>query len=202
MMARKGSIWNRPLSTLGRGERIRLVLIVLSPVILVFAGIAVFVVVQIRNAVPAQLVKALGPACRGEPVPVAADATGSAPWRIIVLDGAGHVIGTGGTNSWTNEVAQWRATKVENAALVACVDREDVLIETCTYTGGTGVKRYADHAHVRVMAARTGEQVDVFDLSADPANCSEKIGVASAIDLHGSLNFATLSARLATYATP
>ena len=170
-MVRKVDLWKRPPSTLRRGERIRLLLIVLSPVILMFAAIAAVLVVSIHNAVPAQLIKAVGPACRGAPVAGAADATGSAARRIIVLNGEGHRIGAGGTRSWTNKTAQWRGSKVNNTALVACVDRENVLIETCSYTGGTHVRRYADHAHVRVIAARTGEQVDVFDLSADPHSC-------------------------------
>ena len=139
--------------------------------------------------------EALQPACRREPVSGAPDATGPAPLRIVVLGNDGERI------DWTGHEADWRATRVEDAALVACVERDYTVVETCDYTGGSDVTRYINVVQVRVVAARTGETLGSFTLNGpEPRACeySEKKGVTR---LDGEdVPFETVSVRLATYA--
>jgi len=166
--------------------------------VLAVAGLAADVVWYRARTDP--LVAALGPACRGEPVADAADATAPAPLRIVVLGDDGERLSWSETGMTTGNYADWSTATVQDAALVACVDRKDVLIESCSYTG-SDVDRYADVAQVRVIAARTGKQVGAFELRAEPRECAQTED-QNLRRLNGSLSFDTLSASLAKYAAP
>ena len=141
------------------------------------------------------LVETLGPVCRGEPVPNAGDPTGPGARQIVVLGNDGERV------DWTDDEADWRATRAEDAALVVCVDRHDDLVETCGYTGGPSVSRYQEVIRARVVSARTGELADSFQLTGTAPHACRSSELQSVTRIDGeAVPFADLSARLATYA--
>jgi hypothetical protein len=161
-------------------------------VICVVGLVAAFVWVRFQED---PLREALQPVCRGELVSGAAEAIGSAPLRIVVLGNDGERI------DWTGHEADWRASGVGDAALVACVERDDTVIETCSYRGGSDVTRYIDVVRVRVVAARTGATLGSFTLNGPEPRACEYSEKKSVTRIDGDdVPFETLSARLATYA--
>lgn len=141
------------------------------------------------------LVKTLGAACRGTAVAAAPSPAGAR--RIVVLDDRGHRI------DWTTTDAAWRAEKVTEADLVACVDRTEETVETCTYRPLTGVAttnidRVEEVLTVRMVEARTAAEVGRFELRGTPRAC-KKVEEQGQGDLHGHVAFATFAEALAPY---
>lgn len=148
-----------------------------------------------------ELVADLGPACRGEGVARAASADAPPPLKIVVLDDRGEGI------DWTGEDAEWRMTEAQNAALVACVGHREKLIETCEYQNirrpglvSHAVRRFTDILTVRVVAARTGDQLRSFQLRDAPRACREKES-SETDELHGAVTFEQLAKDLEVDAT-
>lgn len=142
------------------------------------------------------LVKALGAACRGQAVD-AAPAPGGVR-RILVLDDRGHKI------DWTTLHAPWRAEKVADADLVACLQRNEERVETCTYrstTGGvatTSFDRVEEVLVVRVVETSTANPVGQFELRGTPRECKE-VEKQGQGDLHGHVAFDVFSKALTPF---
>ena len=139
------------------------------------------------NVRQSPLAATLAPACRGDAVPRAAGATGG-DRKVVVLDVAGK------ETRWTHRDASWRADKVGDASLVACVGRQDVSLEVCQYAGvasprHTFVERFAEVVTVRLVVARTGKNLAEFELRAEPRAC-RKVEVEGRGNLHGRVSFA------------
>lgn len=141
------------------------------------------------------IVTALGAACRGDGVAAAPAPAGAR--RVVVLDDRGH------KDDWTTADAAWRAGKVAEADLVACVERAEEILETCTYRPLTGVAttsfdRVEEVLAVRVVEARTATEVGRFELRGTPRACrkTEEQGQG---DLHGHVALAALTRALAPY---
>lgn len=143
------------------------------------------------------LVHALGPACRGEPVPEAPVPGGAR--KVVVVGDDGRSI------DWSATSAAWRAVKVGEADLVACVDRQDVSLEVCSYRAVPAgpvqsIERFQQVLTVRVVAAHTAEEVGTFTVTADPRAC-RKVETSGQGDLHGHVSFTAFSAELETIRT-
>jgi hypothetical protein len=141
------------------------------------------------------LVKALGAACRGHGVAAAPVPAGTR--RIVVLDDRGRKV------DWTTTNAPWRAERVSEADLVACVARAEEVLETCTYrpvTGGPAhsIDRYEEVLTVRVVQTHTADPVGQFELRGSPRAC-KKVEKASPGDLHGHVALTALTKALAPY---
>jgi len=113
----------------------------------------------IRLQARADILKALGPACRGQAVAEAAEVAGDAP-RLLVLGGP-----KGGVSPLSPKPAElnWEPMAARFGQLVACVEEEEaVTVELCQYflTGsgapGRPTRRLRFERRVRVVAARTG----------------------------------------------
>jgi uncharacterized protein YjbI with pentapeptide repeats len=113
----------------------------------------------IRLQARADILKVLGPACRGQAV---ADAAEVAPGgrRLLVLGGA-----SGGASPLSAKPAElkWEPMAARFGQLVACVDQEEAItVEVCQYfvTGsgapGPPTRRLRYERRVRVVEARTG----------------------------------------------
>lgn len=140
--------------------------------------------------------RAMSPVCQGTAVPEAGPFVKGdpGPYHLIVLDQ------DGGKNRFTGLEADWRADTAEDTELVACVREQTVLLETCSYTGGSKIERYKNVLAVKVLEAREGRKIGSFRLADSPGECplqTEKQGTSR---LEGEVSFDALSERLRFYA--
>jgi hypothetical protein len=136
--------------------------------------------------------RSVAAACEGKGVPEAGAFSRQrpGPYHIYLLDEEG------GRSSYTGTSADWSADTVEDTELVACINDELVLIQTCSYTGGARLERKKNVLHVRVVVARTGHKIGSFDLTDVPGRCPQANPPSS---LDGEVAFETLSEKLQPY---
>jgi hypothetical protein len=158
--------WIPLLRRIGEDGRARVAI-----VLWLVAGTGIVYAVHDAAVRPLRLVEAgLASVCTGTAVPEAGSALAGKSNHVVVLDA------TGGQHPWSLYVELgWRPATVADAELVACVARDDASasIEVCTYRGGPDVTRYVVSRDVRVVAARTGEEVAAFTVSHSPRACAQ-----------------------------
>jgi len=132
---------------------------------------------------------AVAPVCRGQTVAEAGPYRGNGPFHAVIAGDRGRQI------AWSTRDAPWRAETVADTELVACVAQQYDLIQTCPYIGGSDIDRYGTTVRVRVLAARSGRQVESFELTAQPRACrySEPMSLTR---LEGEVPFRQVSRQL------
>ncbi len=96
--------------------------------------------------------------CQGTAVPEAAE---------YIYNHAPHPVVSGGDYPFSLPEA-WQPRTITNAELVLCLQEEERLIESCDYQGGATYKRYAYYLTVRLLEAKSAEQVASFTLEGLP----------------------------------
>jgi len=142
---------------------------------------------------PENVVATLARACRGTGVEAAGAYRGAGPFHLVVVGNDGRHI------PWSDRAARWRADEVADTELVACIQRQSTLIETCPYIGGSDIDRYRTDVNVRVVTARTAQPVTSFSLSADPRQC-QATEFVSTVRLDGEVPFNQVGQRLSQLA--
>jgi len=70
----------------------------------------------------------------------------------------------------------WHPAEIQSLQLVACVTENDRLIDVCSYTDGTTIRRYQCGKNIKLVEARTGKPVAVDTLLGPmPWPCAEVI---------------------------
>lgn len=131
------------------------------------------------------------PACAGEAVPAARayQAGDDTSHRIFLV---APVYGGYGTGTW-------RAKTVSEADLIACLDEQTVVVETCHYQLGVEVERRKPVATVDLRIARSGELLasETFDGTAEA--CPPEVPVGQRV-IHGDPPSAVVDEWLAGFA--
>lgn len=170
----------------------------LLAIVLAGGGLVGYVQANVVSQRPSmQLTAALGPACRGQPVPGAghADPSGAKINHMVVLDteGSEHV--------WTGyPPIEWRPAAVDDADYVACVSAKEArtVIEVCTYSNGSDITRYAATRLVRIIEALTGVEVDHYTLKGEPRRCGQT-EQRDLTELEGDVTWEMLAAKCAEW---
>ena len=150
-----------------------------------------------RLAVGIDVMNAASQACKGLPVPAAAEYPGNTGLHPIVLTNS-----LGGWHNSTNTLPQaWKPGSVRDLQLVACITEEDsIVIQTCTYSSNGKFKRYRAWIEIRIVAARTGELVMELKVEGDdPSACPEQI---SSSGTHSTVGLVDLNEALAPFVVP
>jgi hypothetical protein len=146
----------------------------------------------------AEAVEAVHAACLGTAIPAAGvlRSDGVAPNHVVVLDQAGA------TMEWTGSTDDtWESQSANDIELVVCVDAEEgrTAIETCPYDG-PDIVRYRATREVRVIEARTGDELAHFTLTDDARECQQTEDY-DLTELDGEVGWEMLETRLASLVT-
>jgi peptidylprolyl isomerase len=150
----------------GRGWRVR----GLPAVAIGVVAVLVIVACDPGPEVDRQTLEALAPVCEGQGIEEAAAFEGENLHPVVLLKSSG------GIHSWTDKLPiEWWPTPLNPPQLVVCVEKEDkVVIQTCDYAGGSDITRYKYEVELRLVEARTGEEVDrVVFSGSDPRACKQ-----------------------------
>lgn len=165
---------------------------------LAVAGTWIYALAAPVNRPDDAILAAMAPVCQGGTVAAAGAYPAAAPPSHVVLlqtDGQPH--------DWAGKLpSQWKPSSVADTELVACAQNEVQLdqIEVCEYEG-SDITRYLASLDVRLIAARTGEQIWRGHLEARPRECMEQER-SSTTELKGPLDAENLVKALTPYVDP
>ncbi|MEX2162449.1 MAG: hypothetical protein WD751_11125 [Anaerolineales bacterium] len=113
------------------------------------------------------LERELNRVCQGKAYPAAAAFAGSEIHPIFLEDASGA------SHPWNLEMpAEWQPADADQVELVACLESSEVMIQTCSYTGGGSIARYRYDLSAQIIEAQSGRLVAerVFQGS-EPREC-------------------------------
>ena len=116
------------------------------------------------------------------------------------------MITTGGDraqNLSSELMGSWVSSDIEGTELVVCIElEEDMLLQTCEYTGGPDIERYQQRYTVTVYEAMTGDVVDEgLFLGPYPRACREE-EMIELVRLDGGIDFAPINVWLCQFVDP
>ncbi len=127
------------------------------------------------------IVDTMEPACMGQGIEQAAAYTGGPGVHRVILVTLVQPASSGDLFDWraklrdfTNELPSgWEPLAVRWTELVACIEEQELVLETCQYTGPS-ITRYQYEMVVRLVEARTGMTIATHSLSGDlPRECQQ-----------------------------
>jgi hypothetical protein len=152
-----------------------------------------------RISVSGEVVEAANQACKGLPVPEAAEYNVGTGLHPLVL-----VKAAGGWHTFTNKLSRaWKPKSISDIQLVACADEiQTNTYQVCNYTEAGQFTRYQETIDVRLVAAKTGELVEKLHIEGlVPPPCPDSISSSGDHSSTGTVNL-NLFAALAKYVTP
>lgn len=129
-----------------------------------------------------EILETMSAVCGGKSVEEAgAFNPGPGPHAIVLLDASGN------EHPW-NELLpyEWWPQSVNETELVACLQEEQLeFVDTCEYSGGHIVKRYQYTTPIRLMAARTGENIASGVVTGEPPRACKLLEMEITTEIHG-----------------
>lgn len=180
-----GGIWDMMEERRRRRNRETAVVFGVGCGAFLICGIVVIIVGSILNAIETGAVHSAygstyASAC--QPMPFGSDSLdnlndGSSPRKVLLLTG-----GTQRRDAFHSELPkQWRAENEESVSLIACVEHEKTVIETCEYerssNNGTYTARIKREQHTTTIALvnpNSGRRIDSLEIiGAEPNKCPD-----------------------------